>query len=122
MVHGSYVGARPWRWSDADTKSNPSSSARLASATGSVPGSADVETFTPNSNSPMRPPSPRYAARQEPQSQAGEQRPERPLRPLDHPISSPTQAEPAEHDHTDISHPGPHHHRQGRRDRRSGAS
>jgi hypothetical protein len=47
-VQVSYVGVRPWRWSVIKTKSNPSSSADLASRTGSAPAAADVETFSPN--------------------------------------------------------------------------
>jgi hypothetical protein len=49
------VGVVPDGRSFADTKSNPSSSARLACITGSAPAAAEVETLRPNIISVMEP-------------------------------------------------------------------
>ena len=50
-VHVSRVGCPLLGWSDAETKSNPSASALIASPTGSAPGAADVVTSKPKRTS-----------------------------------------------------------------------
>src|SRR2546425_730121 len=47
-VQVSWVGLLPHGWSEEETKSKPSSSARIAVATGSAPGAAEVGMFSPN--------------------------------------------------------------------------
>ncbi len=67
-VQVSYVGRVPHGWSEGATKSKPSSSARRASATGSLPGAAEVERLRPNSSVLMWVPfrEPRGPSRQAP--------------------------------------------------------
>jgi hypothetical protein len=52
IVHTSYDGSLPQGWSEAETKSNPSSSAARASPAGAAPGAAEVEMFNPNTIAP----------------------------------------------------------------------
>src|SRR6266540_1868595 len=112
-VQTSWVGVVPFGCSFAETKSYPSPSARMASATGSVPWPAAVERFTPNTRSvTFASPAARAPSGSSPGVREGRDR-DVSDRAYRHCVQQGPDADgPAEHEschqHRDLDH-GPHH-------------